>query len=330
MPKKSAAKIRRLMKRAEERGETYVLPPGEIKETESEGVSKKEEKERKLKLAVARQIKAELDCAEKDESLNSKQRRSVKRKADAIATEKAGCTATELLGWYEQQDDAGNTEDIPMRESKRSKKETVVNKTPYILFVGQLSFDTTAESLLKHLQSEMSDSKSDDFKVRLLTHKETKKSRGMAFVEVKSPELLYACLKMHHSELEGRRINVERSAGGGRKSESRKSKIQQYRQEQEDHMASVVKEIIGGYQQNGEIKEGELDDGAVSLCARHSATVVRAALERYVESNGRDMDNPSAYLSFLLGKLAKEGIFESDFTDNKNSKNDRKKRFTGR
>ena len=147
----------------------------------------------------------------------------------------------------------------------------------------------------------------------------------MAFVEMKDPETLYSCLKLHQTMLDGRRINVERTAGGGKN--TRKTKLKQYRTEQHEYMESVVKNMVAEYQKSGEIKEGELDEGVFTLCTRHSATVVQAALERYVESNGRDMDNPSAYLTFLLGKLATEGIFEREEKDATGREKKKRPRF---
>uniref|UniRef100_A0A7R9ZQ95 Uncharacterized protein n=1 Tax=Craspedostauros australis TaxID=1486917 RepID=A0A7R9ZQ95_9STRA len=130
----------------------------------------------------------------------------------------------------------------------------------------------------------------------------------MAFVEADTPESLYLLLKLHHTYLEGRRMNVERSAGGG--SERRKQKIQQFRQEQEAYFEDVIDKILQEYKKTGELREDELDEGVIGLCRRHSATVVQAALTRYIEGNGRDMDNPSAFLSHLVTKFAEEGIFD--------------------
>jgi hypothetical protein len=33
---------------------------------------------------------------------------------------------------------------------------------------------------------------------------------------------------------------------------------------------------------------------------------------KYIEGSGRDMDNPSAYLTFLLTKFAVEGVYDED------------------
>lgn len=54
--------------------------------------------------------------------------------------------------------------------------------------------------------------------MRLLTRKGTKppRSKGMAFVEVDDAESAYQCLGLHHSRLDGRLLNVERTSGGGK------------------------------------------------------------------------------------------------------------------
>lgn len=68
--------------------------------------------------------------------------------------------------------------------------------------------------------------------VRLLTTKPTRagqapKSRGIAFLEVPTSENMQAALKLHHTTLNSRRINVELTAGGGGKSDSRVGKIKE-------------------------------------------------------------------------------------------------------
>ena len=54
--------------------------------------------------------------------------------------------------------------------------------------------------------------------MRLLTRKGTNppRSKGMAFVEVEDAESAYQCLGLHHSRLDGRLLNVERTSGGGK------------------------------------------------------------------------------------------------------------------
>lgn len=266
--------------------------------------SKKKDPETLKKESAAKKLKASLDEIEKDEEMKSKDRRSAKRKAEAIATEESGLPPEELLAWYAtyEKSQTGNTE----RGSQR-------RHDPYIAFVGQLSYETTKEELLQHIQEQLKDErkvKAKDVKIRILTDAKTKRSRGMAFLEVEDPELLYALLKMHQTFLNGRRINVERSAGGKKNSETRKAKLTQYRKEQEGYFGEIVDAILQEYKGTGELREDELDSGVVALCKRHAGPVVRAAVAEYMEKGGRDMDNPSAYLSFLLTKFSTEGIRE--------------------
>ena len=65
---------------------------------------------------------------------------------------------------------------------------------------------------------------------RLPTPKTTQpssKSKGYAFLEFTDKKALQQALRLHHSELEGRKINVELTAGGGGKSEHRVKKLQE-------------------------------------------------------------------------------------------------------
>ena len=74
-------------------------------------------------------------------------------------------------------------------------------------------------------------------KIRLLTPKPsapgkpTAKSKGCAFLEFSHRNALQQALKLHQSEIEGRRINVELTAGGGGKGESRLTKVKERNKE---------------------------------------------------------------------------------------------------
>jgi len=265
----------------------------------------------KRKLNAAKKLKKELERIVNDDGINAKDRRSAKRKAEAIASEEAGCDATELLEWFEQNRDA------EAQENSKSVNQEVTEKrrsNPYIVFIGQLAYSTTKEGLLQHIKKELGKDHTvteETVNIRLLTDSKTKKSRGMAFVETSDPELLYAFLKLHHTHLDGRRINVERSAGGKSSSDARKLKITQYRKEQEKFMSDVVDKMLGDYKANGDLEEDELDDGVIALCKRHSANVVEQALTEYMEARDRNLENPSAYLTFIIGRVATEGVEQS-------------------
>lgn len=57
------------------------------------------------------------------------------------------------------------------------------------------------------------------------------KSKGCAFLEFSHRNALQQALKLHQSELEGRNINVELTAGGGGKSEGRLEKLKKRNRE---------------------------------------------------------------------------------------------------
>jgi nucleolar protein 6 len=96
-----------------------------------------------------------------------------------------------------------------------------------------MSYDTTAQALATHFEKEIGAKPS----VRLLTTKPTpatrfhkaaeSRSRGIAFVEFPTSGALQAGLKLHHTELDGKKINVELTAGGGGATDERKKKIQE-------------------------------------------------------------------------------------------------------
>ena len=106
---KSAAQIRRMQKRAEARGEVYVAPARPPpREQPNKGPTKKQEKEKKRKLhEISRQLEEKLKEIDENEELTSKNRRSAKRKAEAVAAENAEMSRTDFLEWCEQHSKKG-------------------------------------------------------------------------------------------------------------------------------------------------------------------------------------------------------------------------------
>lgn len=62
-------------------------------------------------------------------------------------------------------------------------------KRRYILFVGHLPYEATAEDIVDHFEKKGVQVKN----LRLLTKKETGKSRGIAFIEFDSAKMMQVC-----------------------------------------------------------------------------------------------------------------------------------------
>lgn len=342
--KKSNAQVKRLQKRAADRGEVYIadtsppqassekvegvdgetgvrgVPQDGVDINENSGTSlpqsplhdstaltlselKPVKPDASKRKEAAERLQNAMKQIEVDDTLRAKDRRSAKRQAEALALEASGMPAQDLLDWYRQHQVQPPTPKHEQGPETKKRKRT----SPCIAFVGQLSYHTTKEGLFHYLRKELGDTVTpDSVKIRLLT--KNGKSRGMAFVETSSPELLFSCLSLHHTYLDGRRINIERTVGGSDPAK-RQSKLDQIRQDQQSHLNEVIEGIL---EQHG-LREGQgLDQPVLLQCLKHAPSVVQAALERFVESNGLDKDNPSAYLTFLLEKIGKEGIILKD------------------
>lgn len=85
-------------------------------------------------------------------------------------------------------------------------------------------------------------------RVRLMTTKpkegeQESKPKGFAFLEFTAPTALQNALKLHHSTLSGRKINVELSAGGGGNSEARRAKIDTARTKLDKERSDKIKKV---------------------------------------------------------------------------------------
>ncbi|KAG6862169.1 hypothetical protein C0995_004251 [Termitomyces sp. Mi166 len=112
-------------------------------------------------------------------------------------------------------------------ESGQNTKVAAKSKQRFILFVGNLKYTTTRDAIAKHFAA-----CDPPPTIRLLTPKSSggkpiNKSKGCAFLEFTHRNALQQGLKLHQSELDGRMINVELTAGGGGKSESRLEKVRE-------------------------------------------------------------------------------------------------------
>ncbi|CCT69812.1 related to potato small nuclear ribonucleoprotein U2B and human splicing factor homolog [Fusarium fujikuroi] len=169
----------------------------------------------------------------------------------------------------QQKDDASadaQPEEKPKEEPKKSKKDKKKqNKTPettttndesaagvdaeaadgkgdrHIVFVGNLPFTATAETIKAHFAS------LNPVSVRCMSDpKDSKPCRGFAFVEFEKVWHMRTCLdKFHHSEFSDgvsypRRINVELTAGGGGKTKQRQDKIKEKNRKLDENRAKRI------------------------------------------------------------------------------------------
>ena len=97
------------------------------------------------------------------------------------------------------------------------------DKKRYILFLGNLPHSATRDDIMEHFSKRGV----PIAELRLLTDKETGKSKGYAFAEFSNAKSMQNALKFHRSKLGGRTINVEVTCGGGGKGDKRKNKIRE-------------------------------------------------------------------------------------------------------
>ncbi|OZJ03035.1 hypothetical protein BZG36_03266 [Bifiguratus adelaidae] len=126
-------------------------------------------------------------------------------------------------------------EDTEGSDRKKQKQE----HTPrYIVFVGNLPFDATKESIMEHFEQV-----GGIVDCRLMTDKKTKKPKGFAFMEFKDAETLKKALKFHHTFFKKRQINVELTAGGGGNAEGRQAKLKAKNEKLTQERANMHKKV---------------------------------------------------------------------------------------
>ncbi|CAD1808594.1 RNA recognition motif family protein [Candida parapsilosis] len=146
----------------------------------------------------------------------------------------------------ESSNDASSTKDSSTedqqlkkkRKTRRGKKGKGVNdgKGPrFILFVGNLPYDIQQAELIAHFHN----SNPDRIRVRA--------DKGIAFLEFDNDtqeiqSKMELALRMHHSELRNRKINVELTVGGGGNSETRKLKLKEKNEKKDERQKKRIEE----------------------------------------------------------------------------------------
>lgn len=199
---------------------------------------------RKLKRAIDRLLLQENISS----TINAKIRRRITRvlkylEPTALSPEEASAAAKAA------RESAKNAKTAAAAEAKKQAEEEQAGKIPYVVFVGQLSYDTTAEDLEAHLRAHNIEG---PINIRMLSDPQTQKFKGTAFVELEGARELHKCITLHHSKLKGRVINVEKSCGGKNK-ESRSAKLSEKRTEQREKVKESMDKVLQEYNDQGTI-----------------------------------------------------------------------------
>eukprot|EP00743_Colponemidia_sp_Colp-15_P003452 GILK01003727.1.p1 GENE.GILK01003727.1~~GILK01003727.1.p1 ORF type:complete len:253 (-),score=50.14 GILK01003727.1:242-958(-) len=109
----------------------------------------------------------------------------------------------------------------------------------FIVFVGNLPYSATDKTVHTHFTS-VGRVKS----VRLQTTRPDNKPKGCGFVEFFDAPTMRKALLLHHQEFEGRKINVELTAGGGGKGANRVNKLQQRNDKLREERQKIHEKIV--------------------------------------------------------------------------------------
>ena len=96
-----------------------------------------------------------------------------------------------------------------------------VKKKRFIVFLGNLRNTISKDDIISHFEKR--GVPISEF--RLLTHKDSGKSKGCGFMELRSNVVMQNALKFHRSRLLGKHINMEVTCGGGGKGVERRKRI---------------------------------------------------------------------------------------------------------
>lgn len=136
------------------------------------------------------------------------------------------------------------------RKTRRGKKGkgNGSNGPRFLLFVGNLPYDVSQTELLAHFSASKPD------RIRIRTEK------GIAFLEFDGQHgdiqhRMDVALRLHHSNLRNRKINVELTVGGGGNSQNRLEKIKEKNVKLDDERRDRAKKERA--ERNKKLKEGD-------------------------------------------------------------------------
>ena len=150
------------------------------------------------------------------------------------------------------------------------------------VFIGQLPYKCSKSQIIEHFRK----GGAGDIKLRLLTDKKSGKFKGIAFATVTEEKYFRFALRLHHSMLLGRCINVERSCGGGGTGEKRKEKLRNLKGSQSHLLKRNVEELINETvaASEGSIERTDFDDRIMDVLCTFPVSMVREALDEFANN----------------------------------------------
>lgn len=112
---------------------------------------------------------------------------------DFVSLDDATPTTADVRTGKKKNKSKASTESPSKSTSSQTAQATQQHR--FILFIGNLPFSTTTDSINHHFRA------LQPFTVRHMTDKKTKKSRGTAFIEFESYDKMKTCLKLYHHSL---------------------------------------------------------------------------------------------------------------------------------
>eukprot|EP00397_Hematodinium_sp_SG-2012_P047398 GEMP01053895.1.p1 GENE.GEMP01053895.1~~GEMP01053895.1.p1 ORF type:complete len:402 (+),score=107.62 GEMP01053895.1:96-1301(+) len=114
----------------------------------------------------------------------------------------------------------------------------------FVVFCGNLPYTCDAERLKKFFKPIVADEA--HVTPRLLTNKDSGAFRGCAFVEFSDGNEFKKALKLHHSMMDGRKVRIELTSGGGGKGEVRQQKIKDKQKKLQKERREDFKKVKSG------------------------------------------------------------------------------------
>jgi len=210
---------------------------------------------------------------------------------------KSAKKAKKALKRQQQQEQQQQQQQQQQQKKKKKEDAPSIKSSRFIVFVGNLPYDTTESQIEAHF------SKLAPISIRHRTDKKTGHSKGFAFLEFDAVDKMNACLKLYHHSIfnsgeeahggqsddvgkekgqGGRKINVELTAGGGGgKSQDRKDRIK------------AKNKKLDGEREKRRLKEKAKQEKALQKKKEEPATGANASSSDVVVKDDRAAIHPS-------------------------------------